>query len=214
MTGFVRAIFLGLVRLIVGAQPAWAGCAPVLRQRIYFANHSSHLDTLTIVAALPPALRAKTHPVAALDYWGASEVRRFIALNCLNAVLVDRHPRGARDPLEPLGRILEAGESLIIFPEGTRGEGEIVPFKAGLFHLARRFPSAELVPVHLDNLYRVMPKGSFLPLPLICTPRIGAPLALSTGESRDAFLVRAQQALETLGRTRRIGAAPVARAAA
>lgn len=207
MSAIIRAIFLGLVRLIVGAHPVWQGCAPEPRLRIYFANHSSHLDTLTIVAALPPALRAQTHPVAALDYWGGTALRRFIALECLNAVLVDRNPR-AHDPLEPLGELLEAGQSLIIFPEGTRGEGSVAPFKSGLFHLARRFPEAELVPVYLDNLYRVMPKGSVLPLPLICTPRIGAPLALGAGEPRAAFLERAQTALESLARSKRLGLAP------
>ena len=57
--------------------------------------------------------------------------------------------------------MLERGQSLVIFPEGTRGSGEeIAPFKSGLFHLARRFPEAELVPVYLDNLARIMPKGS------------------------------------------------------
>jgi 1-acyl-sn-glycerol-3-phosphate acyltransferase len=204
VSAFIRAIFLGLVRLVVGAHPVWQGCAPEPRLRIYFANHSSHLDTLTIVAALPPLLRAQTHPVAALDYWGGTALRRFIALECLNAVLVDRNPR-AHDPLEPLGDLLKAGRSLIIFPEGTRGEGEVAAFKSGLFHLARRFPEAELVPVYLDNLYRVMPKGSFLPLPLICAPRIGAPLTLGTGETRDAFLGRARAALDGLAQSKRLG---------
>lgn len=205
LSALVRTVFLGLVRLIVGAQPTWQGCAPEPRQRIYFANHSSHLDTLTIVAALPPELRAKTHPVAAADYWGASKLRRFIALRCLNAVLVERNPRAARDPLAPLEAVLKTGDSLIIFPEGTRGEGTIASFKSGLFHLARRCPTAKLVPVHLDNLYRVMPKGSYLPLPLICTPRIGAPVVLSEGEPRDEFLVRARQALDALGKSARLG---------
>lgn len=207
MSAVIRAIFLGLVRLVVGAHPVWQGCAPEPRLRIYFANHSSHLDTLTIVAALPPVLRAQTHPVAALDYWGGTALRRFIALQCLNAVLVDRNPR-AHDPLEPLGELLKAGQSLIIFPEGTRGEGAVTAFKSGLFHLARRFPEAELVPVYLDNLYRVMPKGSFLPLPLICTPRIGAPMMLSAGETRDAFLGRARAALDGLVQSKRLGLKP------
>jgi 1-acyl-sn-glycerol-3-phosphate acyltransferase len=135
---------------------------PCSRQRIYYANHTNHFDTLLIVASLPAELRAETHPVAALDYWGASGLRRLIAVECLNAVLIDRSGQGPADPLEPAMALLTRGHSLIIFPEGTRGGGTIGRFRSGLYNLAQRFPKAELVPVYLDNPSRVMPKGSFL----------------------------------------------------
>ena len=169
------------------------------RQRIYYANHTSHFDTLVIVASLPADLRAETHPVAALDYWGASALRRFIAVECLNAVLIDRSGQASTDPLEPTTEILSRGHSLILFPEGTRSnDGTIGPFRSGLYNLARRFPMAELVPVYLDNPSRVMPKGSFLIVPLICTARFGAPVTLGTAEERTEFLTRARAALITL----------------
>jgi 1-acyl-sn-glycerol-3-phosphate acyltransferase len=197
MIGLLQWLVFGLVRLLAGGQANWVGCAPVKRQRIYFANHGSHLDTVLITAALPPELRAVTHPVAARDYWGASSLRRFLAIRCLNAVLIDRSG-GSDDPLSPLVPPLETGESLIIFPEGTRGSGEIGVFKSGLFHLATRFPGVELVPVYLANLHRVLPKGSMLLVPLLCTARFGAPLHVGEGEAKADFLVRARDALVVL----------------
>jgi 1-acyl-sn-glycerol-3-phosphate acyltransferase len=193
----LRPALLGLVRLLVGAHADWQGSAPVQGQRIYYANHTSHFDTLVIVASLPADLRAETHPVAALDYWGASALRRFIAVECLNAALIDRS--GQADPLEPTTEILSRGHSLILFPEGTRGsDGTIGPFRSGLYNLACRFPEAELVPVYLDNPSRVLPKGSFLIVPLTCTARFGAPVTLGTAEERTEFLTRARAAPITL----------------
>lgn len=198
MTALVRFLLLGLVRLLVGAHARWEGAAPTTNARIYIANHASHLDTVTITAAFPVEVRNMAHPVAALDYWGKTPFKRFIAERCLGAVLVDRNPRGSKDPLRPLTDTLEKGHSLILFPEGTRGEGEISPFKSGLFHLARKFPGVEVVPIYLENLHRIMPKGTILLVPLICTLRIGAPLMLEEGETRDAFLERARADLIAL----------------
>jgi 1-acyl-sn-glycerol-3-phosphate acyltransferase len=198
MIGLLQWLLFGLVRLLAGSQANWIGCAPVRRQRIYFANHGSHLDTVVITAALSPELRCETHPVAASDYWGASAFRRFIAVRCLNAVLIDRSGGGADDPLQPLMPPLEKGDSLIIFPEGTRGSGEIGTFRSGLFHLAHRFPRVDLVPVYLANLHRVLPKGSMLLVPLLCTARFGAPLHVQDEETKADFLARARDALVAL----------------
>lgn len=199
----LRPALLGLVRLLVGAHADWQGSAPVQRQRIYYANHTSHFDTLVIVASLPADLRAETHPVAALDYWGASALRRFIAVECLNAVLIDRSGQASTDPLEPTAEVLARGHSLILFPEGTRSnDGTVGPFRSGLYNLARRFPDAELVPVYLDNPSRVMPKGSFVIVPLICTARFGAPVTLGASEERTEFLSRARAALIALAAPR------------
>jgi 1-acyl-sn-glycerol-3-phosphate acyltransferase len=187
------------VKLLVGAFPRWIGCEPSSAQRIYFANHTSHIDTLAIWSALPFQLRDTTHPVAARDYWG-SGFKRYIATKALRAVLIDR----ARDdkninPLAPMIDMLQQGESLIIFPEGTRGS-EPVPaaFKSGLYRLAQQFPQAELIPVYLENLHRAMPKGAVLPIPMTCTVRFGAPIKLEPEESKEIFLTRARDAVLTL----------------
>jgi 1-acyl-sn-glycerol-3-phosphate acyltransferase len=191
---------IALTRFLVGGHPRWQGTGPADRQRVYFANHGSHLDTILLWAALPAPLRPKTHPVAALDYWGASPLRRFIALRILNGVLIERGgAREGADPLVPLKAKLAQGRSLIIFPEGTRSF-ERLPgaFKSGLYHLAAAFPAAELVPVYLENLNRAFPKGAWFPVPISCAVRFGTPLALAAGEAKDAFLDRARAAVVAL----------------
>ncbi|HEV2747636.1 MAG TPA: lysophospholipid acyltransferase family protein [Allosphingosinicella sp.] len=197
----IRFLLIALTRFVVGGQGIWIGCMPSRRQRVYFANHSSHLDTILLWAALPPDLRGLTHPVAAADYWGKSAIRRYIAIEVLNAVLIDRQGtrRGKGGPLAPLKQRLEAGESLIIFPEGTRAAARLPgEFKPGLYHLALAYPKAELVPVYLDNLRRALPKGSLLPAPISCAVRFGAPIALQPGEGKSAFLARARDAVVAL----------------
>lgn len=191
-----EALF-GAARLLVGGQARWQGCEPSTTQRIYFANHASHMDTIILCGALPGYLRETTHPVAAADYWGGGAVQRFVALEVLNAVLVERG--GAKDPLAPLRDVLEMGESLIIFPEGTR-RAEALPgsFKAGLYHLAKDFPEAELVPVYLTNLARSFPKGAILPAPISSTAHFGAPIQLKPSEDKVDFLKRAQKAIVDL----------------
>jgi 1-acyl-sn-glycerol-3-phosphate acyltransferase len=191
----IGPLIVGATRLLVGGQGVWAGCAPSDRQRIYFANHSSHLDTILVWAAMPAHLRRRVRPVAAADYWGKGRLQRRIALGVLNAVLIDRQTRSS-DPLAPLKAALAGGDSLILFPEGTRGTGELPgPFKPGLYHLAKEFPEVELVPVLLDNLRRALPKGSLLPVPLSCVARFGCPMRMGEGEAKPAFLERARSAV-------------------
>ncbi len=194
----ISHFLIALVRLLVGASPRWLGSAPTQAQRIYFANHTSHIDTLALWSALPMTLRAKTRPVAAKDYWGGDALRRYIALRGFNVVLIERAPAGnvkrEGDPLQPLYDVLAAGQSLIIFPEGTRKAQSLPdPFKSGIYYLAQRFPDAELVPVYLENLHRAMPKGTFIPLPMNCTVKFGAPMTRIIGEEKPAFLERARQ---------------------
>jgi 1-acyl-sn-glycerol-3-phosphate acyltransferase len=192
-----------LVRLLVGAYPRWLGCVPSANQRIYFANHTSHMDTLVLWAALPESLRANTRPVAARDYWGNGGIRQQIAQKELNVVMIDRaRDNPEADPLEPLEEALEHGFSLIIFPEGTRHPQALPsPFKSGLYRLAEAFPQVELIPVYLENLHRSMPKGALLPVPIVSTVSFGTPIALQEGEDKDHFLERARSAVIALART-------------
>lgn len=190
----------GLARLLTGAVRWVASSSTPARQRIYFANHTSHLDALVMWTALPPALRRVTRPVAARDYWDADSVRRYLARRLFRAVLIDR-VRGHRqsDPIGDMLDALGAGYSLILFPEGTRGPGNaIAPFQCGLYHLARARPDVELLPVHLANLSRVLPKGSIVPTPLLTRVTYGAPLRVEPDEAPDTFLERARRAVEAL----------------
>ena len=192
---FVTLLTL-LTRLLVGAYPQWQGCAPSRTQRIYFANHSSHMDAIVIWSSLPAELRAKTRPVAAKDYWEKGALRRRIAIKELKVVLIDRHHTAHANPLDPLIQALHEGSSLIIFPEGTRRPQPLPsPFKSGLWRLMREFPDVELIPVYIENLHRSMPKGTLIPIPTICSVRFGAPLPHSPDDSKEDFLNRARNAV-------------------
>jgi 1-acyl-sn-glycerol-3-phosphate acyltransferase len=201
MIAVFRRFLVFCVRVLIGARSDWRGCAPEPVCRIYFANHSSHVDTVAVMSALPWPVRRMTHPVAARDYWGASPLRRFIAEKLLRAILIDRKPEPGVDPLLPLEDVLQKGRSILIFPEGTRGSGEeIAAFRSGIFRLAQRFPDVDLVPIYLDNLQRILPKGSMLVVPITCTARFGAPLRVEPGEDKDAFVARAREAVIQLGK--------------
>jgi 1-acyl-sn-glycerol-3-phosphate acyltransferase len=192
-------LLLGFVRALTGAQARWHGCPPKAEQRIYFANHQSHADLVMIWAALPKELRGITRPIAAKDYWTASPFKQWITTEVFNAVYVERQRVGDADPLEPLIEALAKGDSIIIFPEGTRGNAdEPQPFKAGLYNLAERFPNVVLVPAWINNIQRVMPKGEVVPVPLLCSVTFGAPMQLQAGEERRAFLTRARDAVIAL----------------
>ena len=193
------ALLAFVARLITGAQGHWKGCPPEALQRIYFANHQSHLDWVLIWAALPGELRARTRPIAARDYWTASPFKHWLTREVFNAVYVSRQRTDDQDPLEPLIHALQAGDSLVIFPEGTRNQtGVPQAFKSGLFHLAEAFPQVQLVPAWIDNVQRVMPKGEVVPVPILCTVTFGAPLSLQDGEDKRDFLDRARDAVVAL----------------
>jgi len=262
---------LGVIRLLTGAQARWYGCPPKAEQRIYFANHQSHVDLVMIWAALPEELRSITRPIAARDYWANTPFKRWITTEVFNAIYVERSADAPRteatpnegapaanavqrrtpteriepsldpmpapasttgavqqslalgdvamdaaspqwliettsgtapegpDPLAPLIEALTSGDSIIIFPEGTRGHtGEPQKFKSGLFTLAQLFPDVVLVPAWIDNVQRVMPKGEVVPVPILCSVTFGAPVRLEEGEERRPFLDRARSAVIAL----------------
>lgn len=197
-----RDALLALVRLLVGAYPVWhrqALAEPANTQSIWFSNHTSHIDTLAILAALPRDVRARVRPVAARDYWDSGKLKRHIARNVLNAVLIDRHRESGGDPLDPVRDALAQGHSVLIFPEGTRGTEPLPqPFKSGLFHLSNDFPEAALAPVYLENLQRIMPKGAIWPVPLICKVHFGEPQPRIETEDKPAFLARMREAIVAL----------------
>lgn len=200
----MAGIIAGAARLISGVNVGWVDSEPDSRQTIYFANHSSHLDFVVLWSSLPAEIRARTRPVAARDHWEKG-IRRAIAVNVFRAVLVARRPagqemsRGAGNPQEAIEHMLEAmgnDNSLIVFPEGTRGTGEdVAAFKSGIYYLAQKKPGLRMVPAYLNNLNRILPKGEFLPVPFISRLTFGPSLALGADEAKPAFLARARDAL-------------------
>jgi len=188
-------------KALTGARMLWIGCAPAATTRVYFANHNSHGDFALIWACLPDDLRERTRPVAGADYWLKGKLRTYIAQRVIRAVLIDRNAQTRKeDPIRQMADVIEQGDSLIVFPEGTRNTTEetLLPFKSGIYRLAAARPEVEFVPVWIENARRVMPKGKLLPLPLLCTLTVGAPLTIAAGEERDGFVARTREALLAL----------------
>ncbi|MDE1996051.1 MAG: 1-acyl-sn-glycerol-3-phosphate acyltransferase [Rhizobiaceae bacterium] len=197
----VAAMIVLFARAVTAVRAIWPDSGIPTRPCVYFANHSSHGDFILIWAVLPPRLRQRARPVAGADYWLKSKLNSFIGRDVFNAVLIERD-REARtqDPIEQMTQAIDAGSSLILFPEGTRNltDQPLQPFKSGLYHLARTRPEIDLVPVWINNLNRVMPKGEFVPIPLICTVTFGNALRIGAEEEKADFLARAEAALLTL----------------
>jgi 1-acyl-sn-glycerol-3-phosphate acyltransferase len=205
----LKLAMMGFSKIITGARAVWddAGaheCNPP-KPCVYFANHRSHGDFALLWTVLPLSLRTHTRPVAGAEYWRATWLRRLIATKVLNAVLIERDPAargGDQDaPIAQMRAALAQGDSLILFPEGTRNltDEPLLALKSGLFHLAHAAPGLQLIPAWIDNLHRVMPKGELIPLPLLCTVRFGAPLTLDASEDKAQFLCRARDAMLDLG---------------
>lgn len=197
----VANAIVAFARTLTGVHAYWRSSPGFRRGRVYYANHSSHGDFVLVWSCLPGPERRLTRPVAGADYWNSNALKRYVAERVFRAVLIDRVKRdNAPDPVSQMAAALKAGDSLILFPEGTRNmsDAKMLPFKSGLFHLSRQVPDAELIPVWISNLNRVMPKGELVPLPLICSLTFGAPLPRLDGEDKAQFLARAAAALAEL----------------
>ena len=203
--GAARVLSWGIIsfaRLLTAVRPEWRGVDPVAdRPRVYFVNHVSHGDFVLVWAVLPQRQRGTTRPVAGADYWRGDRLRRFVGEKVFNSLLIDRNPQqSGSDPVAEMAGALDEGASLIVFPEGTRNLGDeaLMPFKSGIARLAAARPEVELVPVWIDNLNRVLPKGALIPVPLMCKVIFGAPVLRGPDEPKEAFLDRARQALLAL----------------
>ena len=177
----------------------WVDCQPDTCQRIYFANHTSHLDAVVLWSALPKELRSLTRPVAAKDYWSKGWIKPHMA-ESFNALLIDRKEiKVHRSPIDIMIEEMKDIYSLIVFPEGGRTSGEEMgEFKSGLYYMSKKRPDLELVPVYIDNVNRILPRGEFLPVPLLSCITIGAPIFLEAGEPKVKFLARARDAVRRL----------------
>ncbi|MEM7243099.1 MAG: lysophospholipid acyltransferase family protein [Pseudomonadota bacterium] len=187
--------------MVTAVRAIWDGIEPIAKKRVYFGNHTSNGDFILIWTVLPLHMRKRTRPVAASDYWLDSKVKAFLGRHAINAVLIDRNPETrTEDPVTQMAEALDEGSSLIIFPEGTRNVSDqpLLPFKTGLYHLAKARPDVDLVPVWIENLNRVMPKGEIFPIPLLCTIRFGEAMHVKPKETKEKFLARSHAALLAL----------------
>ena len=188
-----------LARFFSGYTVRWVDCQPDTCQRVYFANHTSHLDAVVLWSALPAEIRNVTRPVAAKDYWAKTRWKRHLATS-FNALLIDRKEiKVHQSPVDLMIRAIGDVYSLIVFPEGGRAEdGETGEFKSGIYYLAKKRPDLELVPVYMENLNRILPRGEVMPVTLLSSITIGHPIWLEAGEPKADFLARARQAVVSL----------------
>lgn len=200
----IATIVASLAKLVAGCTSEWLQ-EPDTRQRVYIANHTSHLDFVVLWATLPPKVRALTIPVAAQDFWDHGW-RRFMADKVFHAVMIERAASGddmshdlGKQAVERMSKAMGESRSLILFPEGTRGTGEALgEFKSGLYYLCSARPGLEVMPVYLSNMSRILPKGEALPVPLLSSARFGRPLQLEPKEDKAHFLIRARAAVASL----------------
>jgi 1-acyl-sn-glycerol-3-phosphate acyltransferase len=189
-----------VARILSGASVRWIDSQPDVCQRVYFANHTSHLDAIVLWSALPRVVRELTRPVAAKDYWTKGVVRQYMATQVFNALLIDRTEiKVHQSPVDLMIREIGQKFSLIVFPEGGRSDGrEIGEFKSGLYYLCKKRPDLELIPVHIDNMNRILPRGQVLPVPLLSCITFGPPMWLEAREPKEAFLRRARSVVRRL----------------
>lgn len=205
----VQRVVAFLIRVLTGTRLV---ADPPPAQAVYYANHSSHLDFISFWASLPQARRVRCRAVAAADYWGRGGIVKLIN-RVFRLYLVDRGqggdtsptpaPAGGPVPVTTLrgqtvgmGAVLTAGDSLLIFPEGTRGNGdELAEFQPGLARLAEAFPGVPVIPVALGHLHRMLPKGKVLPVPLYAEVTFLDPVEFQPGESHAEFSERARRVL-------------------
>jgi len=194
-----ETILTWIARIISGASVRWVASQPDTCQRVYFANHTSHLDVVLVWSALPTEVRRLTRPIAAKDYWDRGFVRRHLA-QVFNAMLIDRKKiKVHQSPIDLMLSEIGNTHSLIIFPEGGRNPAQGVgEFKSGLYYLSKKRPELELIPVYINNMNRILPRGEFLPVPLLSSLTFGPPIWLEAGEPKAEFLARAREAVVSL----------------
>lgn len=193
----VKSFMILLAKFLSGASVRWVDSTPEGCQRVYFANHTSHLDAIVIWAALPEKVRERTKMVAAADYWEGGPIRRFLAKKVFKAILIDRqHVTKRNNPIYKMLEVMGDEYSIIIFPEGGRSNDDHVKdFKSGMYYLAKKKPELELIPVYLDNMNRILPRGMILPVPMLSRVVFGPPIWIEQKELKETFLVRAREAV-------------------
>lgn len=144
------------------------------------ANHNSHLDAAVLLTLFPLSRVPRVHPVAAADYFGKTWFLRALSMFLMNAIPIERKPIAGSDPLASVKQAIDAGDSLIFFPEGSRGEaGVVAPFRQGIGRIIRAFPGLQVVPVFLSGPERIWPRGQVVPVPLSIDANVGKPRSYS-----------------------------------
>jgi 1-acyl-sn-glycerol-3-phosphate acyltransferase len=171
---------------------------PVDRQCVVIANHNSHLDALALMNLFPLRKLHTVRPVAAEDYFMSNAILAWFSTTVMNIIPIPRTQiTKTNNPLIAMEEALGKGQTLIIFPEGSRGEPEVIgEFKTGIAHLIKKHPELPVVPVFLHGLGKSLPRGDFLLVPFFCDVVIGAPL-WPTGD-KEAITAQVENAVRQL----------------
>ena len=187
-----------IARIFTGADIVGREKLPLKGPAILVANHSSHVDTVLLLTIYPSKALDRVRPAAAADYFLKGRLMSWFSRNILAIVPVARDRAGSgEDVLAPAREALAAGDIVLIFPEGTRGDGEeMSKLKSGVARLAAAFPDAPVTPIWLQGAGRVLPKGAHVPVPLNCTVLVGD--SIHWGGDRTAFMEEMRVRLEAL----------------
>jgi 1-acyl-sn-glycerol-3-phosphate acyltransferase len=187
-----------LARIFTGADIVGRERLPLKGPAIIAANHASHVDTLLLLTMYPSKALDRVRPAAAADYFLKGRLMSWFSRKVIGIVPVARDKTGSGvDVLAPAREALEAGDIVVIFPEGTRGDGEeMAKLKSGVARLAAAVPKAAVVPVWLQGSGRVLPKGAHVPVPMNCTVIVGE--AFHWTGDRAAFMEQLRGQLEAL----------------
>lgn len=157
------------------------------KQFIIIANHTSHMDTVCLMSAIPHSKIISVRPISAIDYFGKSKIQACLSNFFINSLLVDRKlTLNVREQF--VGKILEAldeGYSIIIYPEGTRSKtGNIQDLKFGISYILQERPYIHYIPTYLKGMrYLLSFKNIFIPSKASVT--FGTPSLIKSHENKE-----------------------------
>jgi len=201
-------VLRNFLKLIVGVKMDDSDFLKEEEQFIIVANHNSHLDTMSIMASLPSSILHKVKPVAAKDHFGKTKMSAFLSEKLINSLLIERKrdkENPDNDPIFQMIAELDKGNSLIIFPEGTRGKPEIEePLKAGVALILQQRPNIKFVPAYMQGMGLAMPKGDGLIIPHTSRLEYGQAQHIRSSDI-DGILGQIQENFDVLKRRIEIG---------
>ena len=204
-TLFFLLIVQPVLGLIIGLHVRHRNRLPQRGPALVVANHNSHLDVFVLMVMFPLSMLGRLRAAAAADYFLKHRLLAWFSLNMVGILPIERHPgRGRQDPLAPIEAALKRGEIVILFPEGSRGDPEVMaPLRSGIAHLLKRHPNLEATPVFLHGLGKALPRGEALLVPFFCDALVGSPIHWQG--NRQECMVRLEASFDEL--KRELGAA-------
>jgi len=191
----MRLIYKGIcrpiLRFFVGIQYPDCSFLKDEKQFVIIANHNSHLDTLSLLTSLPGDILWRVRPVAAADYFGNTKLKAKLSTFFINTLLINRRPKkedaengNKNNAMDKMLDAIDEGYSLILFPEGSRGEPEqMSKMKSGIARLLAQRPGLKYVPVFMTGMGTSLPKGGMVVLPYNATLHVGQPTLPSSDDS-------------------------------